>query len=178
MPGKPKTTALIIVLAGLAVMLGGCGGQPSATGVASSVETPTPTPMPTPTPVPEYQAEWDLAVGDCFDPIADSDDQTLLAALMRACDEPHLMEVIGLPTLDDPLDAPYPGEADLDPRTEDACISAFSEYVGVEFEDSRLGAAYYNPSRESWATGDRGILCVVESSVASPLTRSVEGSEL
>lgn len=177
MPAKPRKTAVgVVALVVLAAALGGCGSSPSASVVESPVETLTP--MPTPTPVPEYQAEFDLAVGDCFDPIADSDDQSFLAAQMRACDEPHLMEVIGLPTLDDPLDAAYPGQAEVDRRSEDLCLAAFAEYVGVDYEDSRLGAAYYDPTSESWATGDRLILCVVESTPAAPLTRSVEGSEL
>lgn len=179
MPGKRNTaTAFRIALVGLAVTIGGCGGPASGSPGAQSAETPIPTQTQTPTPVPEYQAEWDLVVGDCFDPIADSDDESLLAARMRACDEPHLMEVIGLPTFDEPLGEAYPGEDEVDRRSEEACLSEFSEYVGVDYEDSRLGAAFYYPTSESWPGGDRTVLCVVESSEASPLTRSVEGSEL
>jgi hypothetical protein len=128
--------------------------------------------------VPEYQAYEDLVVGDCFDPIADNDDDSLLAGQIRACDSRHLMEVVGTPDFEEPLGEPYPGIPEIDRRAEEACRLAFREYVGVDFDDSRLAATFYSPPEEFWLAGDRSILCVVTSTTAGPLTRSVEGLEL
>jgi hypothetical protein len=169
---------LAVAVVGLAVTLVGCGGTTQQNSDNPSSPTPSQTAEPTPTPAPEYQSYADLAVGDCFDPVADIDDETLLAGIMRDCDEPHIMQVFGRSTFDEPLGEPYPGDDDIDRRGLATCEAAFEKFVGIPFDDSRLGASYYTPWSETWLAGDRNILCVIEATEASPLTRSVEGSEL
>ena len=161
-------------LVGLAIVATACGGA------AENPDTPSaqPAESPTPTPEPVYQDVADLVPGDCFDPISDSDDPDfLLAGELRACDEPHLMEAFATVTLDDPPDAPYPGDAEVFSRSEEECLASFQEYVGTDYEDSALFAFIYYPSPETWSGGDRAVLCVIEATTSAPLTRSVEGSK-
>src|SRR5437588_7999656 len=96
---RPQGGWISSALLGLALagIVGGCGSfwigpKPSASVAASSPAASSQPVMPTATPKPQYQAPGDLAVGDCFDPITDREDQSLLAAMIRRCDEPHLME--------------------------------------------------------------------------------------
>jgi hypothetical protein len=169
----PRVT--VVALITIAIALTGCGGTSQQSASAAPTASPTMSPEPTATAAPEYQATYQLAVGDCFDPVADMDDQILLAGLMRDCDEPHLMQVFGHGTISDPIGAPYPQGDEVDQQTASICEPAFKEFVGVPYEDSRLSATYYSPSEDSWQFGDRAVMCVIEASEASPLTRSVEG---
>lgn len=168
----------VVGLVAFAVTLAGCAAATQQASGSPPAPSATATAAPTPTPAPEYQAYHDLAVGDCFDPVSDMDDDSLLAGRMLDCDEPHLMQVFGTEMLNGPAGTPYPGDSEVDRQAWDACQSAFEEFVGVRYDDSRLNATYYWPPSESWLAGDRVVLCVIEASVASPLTRSVEGSEL
>ncbi|HVL53464.1 MAG TPA: hypothetical protein VM344_04335, partial [Vitreimonas sp.] len=110
--------------------------SPAATPTVAATPSPTPepaatpaaTPMPTPEPSPtdvaaaspspaaslEYQKPEDLEVGQCFDPVVDADDDTLLAAVIVPCTGSHLAEVFGKSDLAGAPTAPFPGRRDLD----------------------------------------------------------------
>jgi hypothetical protein len=171
----------LIILAMVGVVAG-CGGTPSgqspSPAAPSASPTTTPTPPPTPTPKPEYQAPEDLAIGACFDPVEDQDDQSLLAGIVRRCEEQHLMEVIGIPALDYAETAPFPVEADLDRQSDELCRTAFEGYVGIDFDDSTLDATYYPPSEGTWTIGDRLVVCTVVASEIAPFTQSVRDSRM
>src|SRR5205085_10000897 len=115
-------------------IVGGCGSFWIGPKPSPSVAALSPNASPTATPSPQYQAPGDLAVGDCFDPINDHDDQSLLAAIVRRCDEPHLMEAIGVPLLPDAASAPFPGTATLDRESEALCRTEFARYVGIDVD--------------------------------------------
>lgn len=171
-----------LILLAMVAAVAGCAGTPSgqspSPAAPSGGPTTTPTPPPTPTPKPEYQAPDDLPVGACFDPVEDRDDQSLLAGIVRRCDEQHLMEVIGLPVLDYPETAPFPGDADLDRQSDELCRTAFEGYVGIDFDDSRLDATYYTPSEGTWSIGDRLVVCTVVATEIAPFTQSVRDSRM
>lgn len=137
---------------------------------------PEPTTAPEPTEPPEYQATEDLRVGDCYEPVEDADDQTLLAAIVVPCEEPHLNEVFGLGDLAGGADAPFPGLDAVDDDAIDLCDAAFDSYVGVALDNSRYSYVYYTPTEESWAGGDRVVMCSVEDG-GRPIEGSVEGTE-
>jgi hypothetical protein len=172
-----RTALITLAIVGAAA---GCGGSPSGPSASpaapSATLATTPTPAPTPTPKPEYQPLEDLAVGACFDPVEDRDDQALIAGIVRRCDEVHLMEVIGLPRLDYPDTAPIPAKAELDRQSDELCRAEFKAYVGIDFDDSRLDATYYPPSEATWSVGDRLVVCTVVAAEIAPFTRSVRGS--
>lgn len=171
----------LIILAMVGVVAG-CAGTPSgqspSPAAPSAGPTTTPSPAPTPTPKPEYEPFADLAIGDCFDPVEDRDDQALIAGIVRRCDERHLMEVIGIPVLDYAETAPFPGDAEIDRQSDELCRAAFKSYVGVDFDDSRLDVTYYPPLPESWIDGDRLVVCIVEAAEIAPFTQSVRDSRM
>jgi len=183
---QPKAS-LMVVVAAAALALAACGGaaaggaasgsiQPSPSATSAHVPTPTPTTQPTASPTPVYQDAFSLTTGTCFDPIEDMDDESLLAARLVSCAEPHLMEVFGVPSLG-VADAPFPGEEALVRNAELVCDAAFERYVGVEFERSVLEYIYYTPAESTWVAGDRTALCAVVAHEAQPFTASVNGSK-
>ncbi len=124
-----------------------------------------------PDATPVYESPEDLAVGDCYDPILDRDDDLLLAAVIVACSSPHRHEVFGLVDVAGAPSAPFPGSTDLDAEAQDLCDAAFEAYVGIDFDRSSLGYLYYTPTEATWLAGDRTVLCVVEDG-----GRAIEGS--
>lgn len=164
-----KAIRLLLVGVVSVGLLAGCAGAVSPT-VSPSATAPAPSASPL------YDDPDHLTIGQCFDPIEDKDDQSLLAASLKSCDEAHLAEMIGMPTLPDAAEAPYPGDSQVADAAEKECLSAFSDYVGVAYEQSKVLGWFYYPSPETWAAGDRLVLCTVIASEIAPLTRSVKGS--
>jgi hypothetical protein len=147
---------------------------PAATTAASEAPTAGPTPTPATT---RYDHPEDVVVGQCFDPVDDKDDGVLLAAILRACDEPHGLELFGRPRLNFDADAAWPGDEIVDPSSEDACDALFLEYVGVAYQDSSWSYSFIRPSEQTWATGDRGIMCLIEAAEGETLTRSARNTQ-
>ena len=168
-------------LALLATVVGGCGlgvSPPATDPPAPRAPTPlvirvTSPPTPPPSAAPATALE-DLGVGDCFDPISDKDNfDEIDAATLRACDSPHLAEVIGVFELDAPLGAPYPGEDELVAKMERRCLAAFRDYVGIDYYRTDRDIWWYPPTVEEWAAGNRRAFCTVEATSAQPLQASV-----
>ena len=158
------------------------GGSPVASSVATSpAATDSRDPSPsaateTPSREPVYQATEDLRIGDCYDPVEDADDGSLLAAIIVPCEEPHRAEIFGLEDLPGGPDAPFPGVVAVDDEAIDLCDAAFEAYVGVALDNSRYSYVYYTPTDQSWAGGDRVVMCSVDDR-GRPIAGSVEGSE-
>ncbi len=181
----PAARALALNVA-MTLALAACGGTatpPPATSAGPTGAAPTaaptpipdPTPSPSPTPPPEYQAPDDLGIGDCYDPIDDADDGVLIAAIIVPCEDPHLHEVFGLIELPGAETAPYPGDAAVEDDSIAECDAAFEEYVGTPLDDSIYSYVYYTPSDETWADGDRALMCAVEDR-GHTIEGSVEGT--
>ncbi len=151
----------------------------ATTASPTPASTPEPTAEPTgtlaPAGSPEYESPEDLAVGDCYDPIADPDDDALLAAIILPCAEPHAAEVFGVDDVAGAPTAPFPGFDDLEEEAEDLCDAAFEDYVGIDFNRSRLDYIYYTPTEATWSGGDREVICVI-SDDGDPMTGSVKGT--
>ena len=58
-------------------------------------------------------------------------------------------------------DGDFPGETAVAAQAVSECTSAFTNFVGLDYESSSLDFSYYHPTEESWASNDREILCVV-----------------
>ena len=154
-------------------------GATTAASEAAATTAPSATTDPNATPEPteplEYQATEDLRVGDCYNPVEDVDDQTLLAAIVVPCDTVHRHEVFGLEDLPAASDAPFPGDDAVDSDAIDLCDAAFQSYVGIALDNSRYNYVYYVPTDSSWAGGDRVVMCAIED--RRDLEESVEGTE-
>lgn len=97
-----------------------------------------------------------LKVGDCLN------DGTTAGEVSEVrlidCENEHESEAYESVMLPD---AGFPGEAAIDKVAIDRCKSAFSAFVGIEYDDSALDFTYYFPTESSWSEGDREVLCLV-----------------
>lgn len=89
------------------------------------------------------------------------------------CNQPHNGEVFYIHKL---TDASRPSEDDMEKKATDACLAAFSPYVGADYEDSSLSIVWMYPTIQTWATGDREIVCIATTDDDSTLNRSIKGS--
>jgi hypothetical protein len=116
---------------------------------------------------------YDVHPGQCIDFADDSDN--VRDVPRRDCDEPHDGEVFLVSSVGDPDE--FPGVSELDRRAEAVCIGdAFEQYVGTAYDDSELNVTYVTPSEDSWAAGDRDVVCVATLPDGDKLTATVEGS--
>ena len=114
-----------------------------------------------------------LEVGDCF--ITD-DVSTVDAVTVVDCDAGHVYEVFGLSDYDAADDADFPGDDALSSAADDACRPSFEDYVGVSFDRSEWFGTFINPSPETWANGDREIVCVLHTEDETQVIGSARGS--
>ena len=147
----------------------------SPTPAATATPEPTPTTQPEPTGEPVYQSIEDVEIGQCFMAIRDVDDESVLAASIVDCAQPHDSELFALELLEGAPDAPYPGDRALDDLAIELCDAAFEAYVGVDYQDSVYEYSYFTPSEATWSIGDREVICVIEHA-DEPNEGSVRGS--
>lgn len=88
------------------------------------------------------------------------------------CAEEHYAEIYLITDLDGDE---YPGDEQVDQQASDACLAAFADYVGAEYEDSELNYLYFAPDEAAWEVGDRQVVCAV-GDPAGNITGSVKGS--
>ncbi|MDP9407999.1 MAG: septum formation family protein [Actinomycetota bacterium] len=112
----------------------------------------------------------DLAVGDCFDDVAAGLNEVEEVPVVP-CEGPHANEVFAV--LEQPGEE-YPGEEEMGSLAGEGCYAAFEEYVGAPVETSALTAFPIAPTAESWASGDREVVCVLTGT--GPRTGSAQGS--
>jgi hypothetical protein len=124
----------------------------------------------------DYVSE--LSVGDCIDyePGLFEDDTAVEPEepflQIVDCSGEHQEEVIALPVM---AGDSYPGDEAVDAQVEEECLPAFESYVGLAYEESIYDITWFAPSEETWADGDRQILCTVYDP-AGPVDQSIRGS--
>ena len=89
------------------------------------------------------------------------------------CNQPHTGEVFYIHKL---TDATRPSDDDMEKKATDACLAAFSPYVGKDYEDSSLSIVWMYPTVQTWTTGDREIVCIATTDDDSTLNQSIKGS--
>lgn len=98
---------------------------------------------------------FSLSVGDCFDD-PDSVEQISQVPIVD-CDEPHDNEVYALFDLPD---GDFPGDDAVQEAAADGCLgSRFESFVGTPYLESELWASALWPTSDSWAAGDREVVC-------------------
>lgn len=110
-----------------------------------------------------------LRVGDC---LGDSPEGDVASVPTVPCDEPHTDEIYLSTELPD---GDFPDEEAFIAHAEEECMPAFAEFVGLAYEDSVLELTTMEPTEESWADGDREVLCLVYDP-AGEVTGSLEGA--
>ncbi len=148
MIGMPRPRCgwrLALVVAGLTLLVTGCADDPERNPETGELVEPTEVDV------------FDLRVGDCLDGFTDDSQIREITAL--PCSEEHTDEIMAAIDLSD--EDEYPGTEAMQERADEACYEEFEEFVGVRWEDSQLDYGFLAPTEESWAEGDRQILCTV-----------------
>ena len=99
---------------------------------------------------------FSIEVGDCLNDASSSGEVETVPKV--DCSEPHDSEAFATHDL---ADGDYPAQDAMFAEADAECEAAFDGYVGVSYDESTLAYSYYFPTEESWATGDREILCVL-----------------
>jgi hypothetical protein len=119
----------------------------------------------------------DLQVGDCIDTAATSGQTTLYRIPVVPCTTAHGGEIYAETTAENSLaqNGQPPTQQALWDAADAYCYPQFTKYVGLRWAQSELLYWPIAPSEESWAEGDRRILCVVESE--QPVTGTLKGAD-
>ncbi|MGO2749108.1 MAG: septum formation family protein [Pseudoclavibacter sp.] len=177
--GASLGLAALLLLSGctLVTTLAGGGSDPvvTTTSTADATESATPTETETPTPTPTSVAGTmtgieDLLVGDCFDLESGADD----AELFPSCDTLHTYEAYHSENMTG--GDTFPGDSAVDTALETICSAAFTGFIGAEARFTSWNYTGIVPSAESWAGGDREVLCIVTPVDGQPTAGSAAGS--
>lgn len=113
-------------------------------------------------------------VGDCLnsESLTEGDEVTSLPTV--SCDEAHDAEVFFSYDLEE---GDFPGLEAITESAEERCVAAFSDYVGIDYEESELWANFIYPQEEVWEKADdREVLCFAISD--EPVTESFKDSQI
>lgn len=110
-----------------------------------------------------------LQVGDCLDDEAARGEVQSVPTV--PCSEPHDSEIYSAHLLGP---SSYPGQEAVIDEAQALCLPAFEQFVGEPYLESRFDFSFYYPTEQSWATGDREVLCVIFDP-EGPVTGSLEG---
>lgn len=114
-----------------------------------------------PSPTAQARTAFELEPGDCLnDPggLAES----LGEVAVVPCDQPHQTEVFAVFDYQAGPDEPYPGQRRLTRVAQRQCRgNRFTQYVGTHKDDSELLVLQATPAEDTWAQGDREIVCLL-----------------
>jgi hypothetical protein len=116
-----------------------------------------------------------LKTGDCVNnqTVTDGDGGQSVQKVVTDCAKPHDGEVFLVFTMPG---ATFPGYFAIGDAQQDECSSAFKDYVGVEWEQSKYTIDYTSPTEDVWATGNHQIVCTLVDRSAGKLTGSAKGT--
>ena len=181
-----RVRRLVPLAAAAALVLGACSDDDPpewlvdrATPTTTTTVTTTTVP-PTTTPEPGRElAVIDLTPGVCIeDAGAFTGQEVNEITQTRAvpCRLPHEAEAFARSELPAGPDAGFPGVGRLRTVAQETCRDRFRGFVGVPWTASELEIAALWPSPESWAAGDRLVVCAVFRLDGGPLTGSARNS--
>ncbi|HZM82974.1 MAG TPA: DUF4190 domain-containing protein [Candidatus Limnocylindrales bacterium] len=97
-----------------------------------------------------------LKVGQCVNGI-DAAGSTLTTLPVVACTASHEGEVVASFNL---TGTSYPGDSAIEKQAEDKCFAELDTYSPSTKDDESIGIFYLHPTRLSWGSGDRQVLCI------------------
>jgi hypothetical protein len=102
------------------------------------------------------------------------------------CTKQHIAEVFFAgnawpPAAAWPSEQAYPGDNKVDSQAVARCNTAFRAYDGIDKSQSAFSYDYDPPYEDSWANGDRELLCIAYESTqqypgGAPVNYSIKGS--
>ncbi|MBN9211562.1 MAG: hypothetical protein BGO45_07185 [Microbacterium sp. 71-36] len=127
-------------------------GAASSSGASSPMDPFVPPSEQAPA---EPDESFALPVGSCLDDVASG---FITSDNVLDCAQPHTYEVFQSFLLDDGV---FPGDAVLQTEALDRCGAQFDAFVGIAYADSTLDYSYVSPTEQTWAQGDRELLCLI-----------------
>jgi hypothetical protein len=112
----------------------------------------------------------ELDVGTCFDD-PETFEQVEDVPIVE-CAEPHDNEVIAN---EDLTGSDYPGQEQVENRASQICYDHFAPYVGIAYEESIYDIGWLFPTEETWAAGDREVICFAYDLDFAKITGSING---
>lgn len=160
-PAILRRTLTVLAVGTASLALAGCSLLGNITG-----GTDTPAEPGTGTDVDVFT----IAVGDCLNDGGVDGEVSTVETI--DCAQPHDSEAYASILMDD---GEFPGDTVVDDFAIEQCTAAFADFVGLSYEESALSFSYYYPTTESWASGDREILCLLVDP-AGKVEGSLEGA--
>ena len=114
----------------------------------------------------------ELAVGQCL--LVPLNSQVNSVATTE-CTEAHTGEVYSVTTLKNDT---MPSRDEMDELVYNTCYETFEAYVGTSPEETTLDYTAMSPTKQTWAKGDREIVCIAVRTDDEQLTASVRDSGL
>jgi hypothetical protein len=153
---RPASLIGSAAIAGLFVVgLGACSDDPERDAAGQVTEAGD-------------ESVFEIAVGDCLTDQSSAEQVSDVPVV--PCTEPHSSEVYHLYQV--PGDT-FPG--DFTQVTEEQCKPAFQTFVGMAYDQSVLEVTTLEPTVETWADGDRELVCIVVDP-AGNVTGSLQGA--
>ncbi len=151
---RRRTTAIIAV----ALMLAACGGpeRDEAGEIVAESEL----------------SAFAIQLGDCI-VMPEADEVSDVTGV--PCDEPHDAQAY---YLFDIAGDEYPGVNAVVAEADETCYDEYEGFVGVDYISSEYYSTSLYPSVESWAGGDREVICLVVTQTFEPFTGDLRGSGL
>jgi len=103
---------------------------------------------------------FSLKVGDCLNQTATAEVTEVSSVPTVPCAEPHDSEAYAATDLPE---GDFPGDAAVTESADTFCYDEFATFIGLSYDESALDLASFYPTQESWAEGDREIMCFVSS---------------
>ena len=113
---------------------------------------------------------FSIKVGECLND-ADASGEVSTVPIVE-CSEPHDSEAYDSGNLDD---GDFPGDDAVKQAAELLCGPSFQSFIGLDYEASLYDYSYYFPTEESWAAGDREVMCVAYADDLSKITGTLKG---
>ncbi|MFT3862456.1 septum formation family protein [Micropruina sp.] len=101
---------------------------------------------------------FQIALGDCTGPMKEGN---VMSLQVVPCEQEHYFEAYARTDLPD---GDYPGEDSVADKADWFCSDEFKTFIGVTATKSDYDMFYLYPIEDSWATGDREVMCLVGSS--------------
>jgi len=134
--------AALAAVALSALLLAGCSGGAGAGATTSPMDGAADASI----------ALTDATAGECLNSATAAN-----RVLVVACNGSHSFEVFASFTV---ADGDYSADG-LSAEVQPTCVKAFSDFVGIDYQESGLTLRWVAPNADAWAAGDRRALCVL-----------------
>lgn len=152
----------------LATSISGCahaGVSDKSSPTELATETTTTLAAPTSTSVRK------IGLGSCTGDLGDGD---ITKVEEIPCGQPHWFEAFSTSSLPD---GDYPGDGVVSDSAQSLCAKDFNTFVGMDFNESQLEMKFLVPSAQTWAAGDRVIVCFVGEDAGGQTTGSLRAAD-